>query len=790
MLDTGPRASRQGNVPLQLTSFVGRELALDEVERLLASTRLVTLVGAPGVGKTRLALQVAARRLDPSTNSGQAYRDGVWLVELAALTESAQVPRAVASALGVHEQPGRPLSETLADVLAPRSLLLVLDNCEHLVEACAHLAWVLLRTCSGLRILATSRQPLRSDGETTWWVPSLSVPRPERAPTPERLAEYDAVDLFVERAQAALPIFEVTNENAPAVADVCRRLDGIPLALELAAARIPGLSVQQIARRLDDRFRLLAHGRRTALPRHQTLRGMIDWSYGLLAEPERVLLRRLAVFAGWTLDAAEAICNPAGALAVDLLDGIASLVDQSLVRQDAVSGGEPRYAMLETIREYGLEQLEASGEAEEIWRRHASYFVELAERAAPELFGREQLTWAARLDAEHDNLRAALRWAGDRGEVELGLRMGAALWRFWHVRGHYTEGRDRLTALLSSATAPAHAALRGALLVGLGILLTDQADYAAARSCFDESLAIWRRSQDERGIARALTGLAWVAIAEGDFAAASILHEAGLAIWRRQGDRRDIAYSLSSLGWVATTRGDHAAAHALLTESLEIGRQLGDKRGITNSLLHLAWLAHAQGDSVAARGLVTEALVVAGELRDRSLASEALELSAKSALRNREGHRAARLLGSAHALREAIGAPIPPSDRAAYEEDVVAARALLRDQAFAAAWAEGRTMTLEQAIALALAPPEPAPAAIANGSTVARPADPLTRREREVAALIARGLTNRQIAEELVIAERTAHAHVGNILGKLGFPSRAQVAAWAVEQGLLTVRPS
>ena len=427
--------SLPNNLPRQLTSFIGREREMAEVRRLLSTTRLLTLTGSGGCGKTRLALQVAADLVE-------AFAEGVWFVDLAPLSDPALVPQTVAATLRVREEPGRPILITLSEYLQPRHLLLVLDNCEHLVGACAELAQALLRACPHLQILATSREPLRIGGETTWRVPSLSLPDLLRLPLVESLAEYEAVRLFTDRAEVVLPGFLVTDQNALAVAQVCHRLDGIPLAIELAATRVKVLPVHQIAARLDDRFRLLTGGSRTALPRQQTLRAVMDWSYILLSEKERTLLRRLSVFAGgWTLDAAEAVCSGNRIETVEVLDLLAQLVDRSLVAVDR-EDAEARYRLLDTVRQYAREKLQDSGEETEVHGRHREWFLDLAERTEPELLGPEQGVWLARLEAEHDNLRAALTWSQQEEEGgEAGLRLAGALGRFWWMRGHLTEGR-------------------------------------------------------------------------------------------------------------------------------------------------------------------------------------------------------------------------------------------------------------------------------------------------------------------------------------------------------------
>jgi predicted ATPase len=648
------------NLPAALSRFIGRRQEIPEVKRQLATTRLLTLTGAGGCGKTRLALQVADDLL-------WEYPEGVWLVELGALTEGGLVTQEVAQAVGVKEEPGRKLEETLAEALRSRRLLLVLDNCEHLVGACAALAQQLLGACPGVQILATSREALGIAGETLFRVPSLAYPDAQRLPAADAqrvgmLAEYEAVELFVDRARLGQSGFTLTAANGVSVASVCQRLDGIPLAIELAAARVRVLSVEQIVSRLDDRFRLLTGGSRTTLPRQQTLRATLDWSYDLLSEPERVLLRRLAVFAGgFTLGAAEGVCAGEEIEEEEVLDLLGQLADKSLVLAEE-QAGESRYRLLETIQRYGAEKLAASGEEAALRGRHRDRYLSLAEQAEPDLRGPRQGKWLTRLEAEHENLRAALLWTSERGEGEAGLRLGAALWWFWYVRGYLTEGRERLATVLAVAGSEAARATRARALNGAGVLAYGQGECEAARALHEESLAIKREIGDQRGIASSLNNLGSVAFNQGEYEAARALHEESLAIEREIGDQQGIALSLNNLGLMAKEQGDYAAARALYEESLAIFREIGDQQGVAYNLEGLAAVVAALG----------------------------------------QPGRAARLFGAAEALRAAIGAPLAPNEQAEYDRDVAVARAALDEAAFAAAWAQGRALSLEQAITLAL----------------------------------------------------------------------------------------
>jgi predicted ATPase/class 3 adenylate cyclase/uncharacterized protein HemY len=723
------------NLPAQLTSFIGREQAMAQVKQFLSTTRLLTLTGSGGCGKTRLALQVAADLLE-------AYPDGVWLVELAPLADPTLVPQTVASALGVREQPGRPLTETLGDYLKPKALLLILDNCEHLLTACAQLADTLLRNCPRLRVLASSREGLGIGGEQTYRVPSLALPDARHLPPPERLHEFEAVQLFADRARLSQASFAVTPTNAAAVAQVCERLDGIPLAIELAAARVKALPVEKLNERLDDMFRLLTGGSRTALPRQQTLRALIDWSYDLLSSSERALLRRLSVFAGgWTLEAAEAVCAGDGVEEWEVLDLLTSLVEKSLVLYEE-RGGEGRYRLLETVRQYARDRLLEAGEAAAVRGRHRDWCLALAEEAEPKLGGPEQVVWLDRLEREHDNLRAALAWTGAQGECEVGLRLGWALWGFWVVRGYVGEGREHLARLLALPGAEARTAARAGALNGAGWLAHRQGEYGAARALIAESLAIFRELGDKRGIARSLINLGFMACEQGDYGAARAHLEESLAIARERGDKQGIAWSLLRLGevtydqgeygaarahleeslamfreleskwgiaWtllrlgeVAYDQGEYGAARAHLEESLAIHRERGDKGGIATALGSLGRMAHDQGDYGAARALLEEGLAIFRALGHKLGIAQNLEGLAALAVAQAHSERAARLFGAAEGLREATGAPLPPADRAEHDRPVAAVRTALGEEAFASAWAEGRAMSLEAVIQYAL----------------------------------------------------------------------------------------
>lgn len=685
--------TRLHNLPIQLTSFIGREREKAEVHKILSTSRLLTLTGAGGAGKTRLALQVAAEVLED-------FSDGVWFVEFASLSDSALVPHAVATAVNLQEQPGRPIFATLSGALRSKHLLLVLDNCEHLVAACARLSEGLLQACASLRILATSREALRVAGEVAWRVPSLSLPDSRDQSALNHFADYEAVRLFIERAAASRPGPTLTKHTIHAIVQICRQLDGIPLAIELAAALVSVLTVEQIASRLDDRFRILTGGSRTALPRHQTLGAAIDWSYNLLPEDERTLLQRMSVFAGgWTLEASEAVCSGDAIETADILGLLGHLVAKSMVVMET-QDGEARYRLFETIRQYAQERLLEKGEASKMAERHRDWYLRLAEQAQS---GRQgpQAAWLTRLEAEHDNLRAALEWSVSKGDVSSGLRLAAALGEFWYVHGHFTEGRRWLQSMLSRSRG-ASAATRAKALVGAASLAFRQSDYESSTALCQESLALFREVGDLSGMGGAHRMLGMIAMNKGDYAHANILMAESLALCRQAGDKRRMAIALNTIGEVARCQGDYTAARASYDASLALHREVGNKWGRAIALGNLGHVALYEHDIRQAAHLFREALVLARELMYRPGIAEYLAGLGAVAVEEGGLERAARLLGAAEALLGILGTQPSPPDLTEKERAIATVRAALGDSAFDAAGAEGKAMPVERVIEYAL----------------------------------------------------------------------------------------
>lgn len=765
------------NLPAPRTGLVGRGRELVEIERELSATRMLTLTGAGGTGKTRLALE-AARGLVGT------YPDGVWLAELAPLSEPRLVSRAVAGALGVTERIGRPLLDTLVDELRGKSVLLVLDNCEHLVDAAASLADVLLGACPRVRVMATSREPLGVTGEAVRTVPPLSVPAPRQGA--EGVAHHASVRLFVERARLRLPGFGVTPGNCRAIAEVCRRVGGIPLAVELAAARVGTLSVEQMACRLERSLGLLGAGPRTALERHRTMRASLEWSHEPLDEPERGMFARLSAFSGgWTLEAAEAVGPGNDVDEGGVLGLLSGLVDKSLVVAETSRDGGVRYGMLEPIRQHAREKLEDGGHARSVRRRHAAFFLALAEVGELELRGPEQGEWLERLETEHDNFRAALSWALDIGAAELALSLAGALGEFWHIRGHLSEGRRWLDAALNLVGTPS--VLRIKALAWAGWMAWEQGEFGRSAAFAGEGLTLSRRLGDTAGVAASLYNMGIAAEFQEEHEKAKALFEEAVGLQRERGDRAGLARALQGLGMAVMGLGESRRAEALYEESLALARESGDIVGIEVSRGGSALNALAQDDYERVRRICAEMLRSSRQLDYWAVASAALNLLASSAGSEGQAVRAARLWGASKAMREAMGKPdLSPVERTTFARHKVAARGRLGEAAWQAAWAEGRAMGAEQAVEYALSEEEASPPedAVRERPSAGTQVATLTRREEEIAELVAHGLTNRQIASDLYISEHTAATHVARILKKLGLRSRAQIGSWLTERRL------
>jgi predicted ATPase len=738
---TLPQASASkvpNNIPAQLTSFIGRRRERAEVRRLFTASRLVTILGAGGTGKTRLAIQVASDMLPEQL-------DGVWVVELATLQDPALVPQTAAAALGVREEAGRPLVAGLGEAIGPSSMLLVLDNCEHLAAASAAFAEALMRVCPNLRILVTSQEGLGVPGELIWRIPTLSVPdMPRGAPTSmDAVGRYEGVRLFLERAAVAQPSFSLTRANASAVAQICHRLDGIPLAIELAAVRVKVLPVEKILARLEDRFHLLTGGSRTALPRQQTLRAAMDWSYELLSPLERTLLNRLGIFAGGcTLEEAEEICAWGEVRVDDVLELLSHLVDKSLVGARESADGGMRYILLETIRAYAFERAAESGETADLTARHAACFVKLSEAVEPRLVGRQQAVWLDLLEEEHGNLRQALQGLVNRRDADSALRLAGALWRFWWIRGNWTEGRAHLAAALRLESAEPRSLARSkalrakavlargqgdfttagtllneslaiarersdatgtaAALFELGNIANERVDLIEARRFYEECLAIRRSLDDPLGISMTLHNLAVVAEAGQDLEETTALYKEALALHRALGNRAMEANTLNGLGSVARAQDQPALARAHHEQALEIQRELKDQRGIAFSLRELGAIAAEQGDQSTACSRLAECMEILKTLGDRQGLAATMEAYAGAAAAAGQPERALRLAGAARSLRKAIDSPLSKPDEDLLDSKLAQARRTLGPERAGVALEDGERMGIDEAVRLAI----------------------------------------------------------------------------------------
>jgi non-specific serine/threonine protein kinase len=764
------------NLPHELNSFVGREQELTELNNLLRTTRLLTLTGVGGAGKTRLAVRFGRQILTD-------YTDGIWFVDLAPITDRAAINQTAAAVLGLHEQTGQSVAETIAATLGQRHTLLILDNCEHVVEGAAELVANLLRATARLRVIATSREPLNLTGETIHTVSPLAVPNPNDQLSWQQVLQYPSARLLLERSTAR-STYRGEPEEAEAVAQICWRLDGLPLSLELAAARLQVLGPTQLAGRLKDAFGLLVTTHRDVPDRQQTLRATLDWSYALLSADERILFSRLAIFAGgWTLEACEAVAGGGGIDTADVLDVLSQLVAKSLVIAEPVPGGGMRYRLLETVRQYALERLERSTEVPALRAAHRQWFLACAERFNGAAHGPAAAAEFAHLDQDLDNLRAALDWsAKDASDLDYALTTAGRLRWFWMGRGYYREGRTYLERLLAAASTNTSAAARAEALLGAGMLAWSQAgtdDVAAARQLLSEAANLARALGDKKLLGNALGGLARAVRDEGDHAGSRLLLEEALQLAEAEGDLHSSARSLNGLGMLARKQGNFPRALDYFERSLARSRELGDQFGMATQLTNMAVVAYRQSDIKAAATLVCQALAMRRDQHVRWDLPVALDICAGVAARCYWPEKAARLYGAADAVRHEVAVPSGPEEREYepdYRRDLVSARTQLGAVAFGLARSAGRRLSIDQIVQEAKE--------IQQGTRTMSAASfvALTPRETEVARLIARGLTNYQIAAHLVITEATAAKHVEHILDKLRFASRVEIATWVVTE--------
>jgi non-specific serine/threonine protein kinase len=696
------KESPKTNLPVPITSFIGREKEVEEILKLLGKNRLVTLTGAGGMGKTRLAIE-SANKLVPK------FRDGVWWIELVGLNDASLVPQAVAKAVDVREVPNQSLIETLTESLQSKQILLVIDNCEHLISACAQLSDRLLSECKDLKILATSREALDILGETGWHAPSLSLPDTQEAMEIRSLRRYEGVRLFTERAEVLQPQFMLTEQNAQVVTQICRRLSGMPLAIELAAARIKMMTVDEIANRLNDRFSLLTSGNRSALPRQQTLRATIDWSHDLLSEPERVLFRRLAVFAGgFRMDAAESICSHDELKRGDILDLLGRLIDKSLVVVDSAAGEQTRYRFLETIREYGFDKLKNAGEEALVRDHHLEFFMRLAVETEPHLYAPEQAEWYARTDAEIDNLRAALDWSitgteENETRIRNGLQLVGVLNWFWQ-KGYSYEFSERLKNMLSHTTADMQTKARARALIAEGFLHWSLGNFIEARPYLVEALEIARNHEDKLTLGWALVHLGTVLSALEEYDLAQSLLEECVAITKgfRNVGITVAGMALSFLGDIYVVRNDEVHAREVYEEGIKLLRETNNSNNLAYSVRRLGYLAVKEADYYRANVLFRESLIRNQELGHQIGILAAMTGLAALALEVGKLSRAAQLYGIIEGRLVALSLPLYITDQVEFDRGVSALRTRLAEKTCAKFWTKGKSMSLDDAIAFAL----------------------------------------------------------------------------------------
>lgn len=769
------------NLPTPVSTLVGRDGEARTLHQLTLENRLVTITGPGGSGKTRLALRVAHDHLGK-------FKSAVWFIELASWTDASLILEKVASTLKIRKQPDQSLLDSLTAYLRLRPSLLVIDNCEHLITACAELSHVLLQKCPVLHILATSRELLDATGEVAWAIPPLSLPelQPWRTPAGaqkalRQLKRSESAQLFIARAVANDRDFEITTTNAVWVAEICRRLDGMPLAIELAAAQVRSLSVQEIAQRLDNRFQLLTGGARTAPPRQQTLAAALDWSYELLSEQEQEVLQRLSVFAGGaTLKAAEIVCVEQGGEAAKVLKSLSQLVDKSLVMADRRVGSETRYRLLETIREYALEKLQASPESASVKNRQLDFLLQFVEQAEVKIRGPEQANWIELLEDEHDNVRAALGWALESQNANAGLRLASGSLLFWLTHGYSTEGIAWLQEALVQKQAASPGSIAKAMKT-LGALLlsrNEEKNLKRIAQVLEESLKLYQELGDQDGIASVLNLLGIHSMARDEFAEAKRFLNESLTLRRALGDPWGIAQTLQNFASLSLSQGDYARAKAFSEETIAWFQLAGDQRGVARTLGDLADIARMEGDLGQAILLLTQSLSTLLLFGDKW--SIVNILGNLAVLESEQGSYAcaARLFGATESLRESIA--MGPHRVIDYEKNLTAVRESLSEAEFTLAWDEGSALTLEQIIGFIsnefdpCSPPETGENRFGG----------LTPRERETALLIAGGMSNRQVAEAMVVSVKTIESYVTRILQKLGFNSRVQIATWVIENDL------